>query len=62
VGIVRSTDCDVVPTPWIQLGDIVAWYPIVMDGVPIIGMVNAYSFPLTADGTQRITLRDSQIA
>jgi hypothetical protein len=62
VGIVRTTSVDVVPTPWLRLGDIVAWYPKALDGTPVIGMINAHTFPLTADGVHRITLRDSQIA
>jgi len=59
-GVVRTQAVDVIPQPWIEVGDILAWYPTVMAG-PLFGMVETFRFPLTADGVQSITMRDTVI-
>jgi len=59
-GIVLAQSIDVVPQPWMHLGDQVAWTPS-WTGAPSYGLIETMTFPLTVDGTSRVTLRDSQV-
>jgi hypothetical protein len=60
VGIVRTQAVEVVPQPWLEVGDSVTWQPSFMSE-PVTGRIETIRFPLTADGSQDITLRDAVI-
>lgn len=58
-GIVRSQQIDIVPVPWVQPGDVIAWRSTANG--PLYGMVDSISYPLTARGQMRLTMRDTVI-
>jgi hypothetical protein len=60
VGIVRSQSLELVPTPYLEVGDVVQWKPTFLSQ-PLAGRIEALTFPLTSDGTQKVTLRDTVI-
>ncbi len=59
-GIVLAQSIDCVPTPWLSIGDQVAWTPS-WATAPSYGLIESMTFPLTVQGTSRITLRDSTV-
>jgi hypothetical protein len=64
-GVTRTQSLRIVPQPWIELGDILAWYPSVTSNTePMQGMVNSFTLPLTTGGNtqgQSITLREALV-
>lgn len=60
VGVVRSQQVEVVPMPWTEVGDVVAWSSDVLGG-PHYGLIDSMVLPLTARGAQRLTLRDARV-
>lgn len=61
VGIVRSQQVEIVPMPWLEVGDVVAYRSTPGDG-PMLGLIDSMTFPMTAKGSQRLVLRDARIA
>lgn len=60
VGIVRSQQVETVPMPWLEVGDCLAYSSTPGNG-PMYGMVDQLTFPLTARGTMRLTMRDTVV-
>lgn len=61
VGVVRSHALELVPLPWVEVGDVLAYRSTAFGGVPMYGLVDSLIFPLSARGTMRVIMRDSQV-
>lgn len=59
-GVVRSQEVTCVPMPWLEVGDTVTWPAGFWPGI-LNGVIDTLTFPLTAGGDQRITLRDAVV-
>lgn len=66
LGLVRTHDLDVIPMPWLEVGDWISYTSSVdttASSTPAyeVGRIESLTFPLTADGVQRIALRDQVV-
>jgi hypothetical protein len=58
-GVVRSTTLEVVPAPWVEVGDTVAWTSVV-EGRQT-GVVETVAMPLAPRESMRLTMRDVSV-